>query len=879
MSNEVKNMLAGAAQRRLEQWTAIRDPRQQKALTQFMDAYANGLFKLPHTEDGIFRRPNPEEFAALVKKFGLSDQSVRLFQGAVQDFDGFLQRYREILIAEARKIKDPTRQAGSMTNINARIDKILQRPFMPLSRFGKYLITVYDANGTIKHSEQTNSLRRQRQIKEALEASSDRLPGDQVVQGMVPKAATPFLGMPAGLVDLLAEKLNLSPDQRSVVDQLRFDYAPGHSFKHQFRELDLVPGYSTDFMRNYAHFFFHGANHLTRIQFGDQMRDQINSLNTKQEQLSRAGNRDGANRLGKIIQFMDKHYEAYIDPKSDWAGLRGIMFHWYLGFNPASALVNLTQTPLMTYPYLASVFGDVKATRALARASTDLQNFYKKGTLTDAGNVPGADFITRALGEAVNRGTISETQAHVLAAVSEDRNLLRHFGRKGESMWLKFQEASSWMFEMTEQYNRRLAFRAALQLAYEDVSHKWVGDSVRADPLSYQSLIDKGWADGEARAFVAAQNAVAKTQFEYAPWARPAFMRGPIGSTAFVFKLFTQNTLFNLASNPAMLWRWMLVMGVLGGAMGQPGAENINSFLKTMAYRLMGKDFDLEDEGRHFAHDVLNDVIGPDVLMHGLAAKGFGMPAVMHSLGANWFPTVDMSRNVGLGDVLPADPFKPLGPVLEPGKEAWRQAQRAAGAAFGLPLSIYDFSESSSNFGDLKKYETWMPRFMGNLSHAFRFAYQGKEVNRAGNAVVRFNVGDTEQMNEILARAAGMQPRRLTEEWGRIQALSEQSAFWQLRRQDLMRQFGEAVKTGDEESKQRILDTIKEFNKKLPDEMKAYGITSTGLKTSVEQRMRAKALQEQGLPVHKRDVPLQRSMEPYYPHGWARDQIDSKPVQ
>ena len=94
-----------------------------------------------------------------------------------------------------------------------------------------------------------------------------------------------------------------------------------------------------------------------------------------------------------------------------------------------------------------------------------------------------------------------------------------------------------------------------------------------------------------------------------------------------------------------------------------------------------------------------------------------------------------------------------------------------------------------------------------------------------------------------------------------------------------MRQFGEAVKTGDDESKQRILDTIKEFNKKLPEEMKAYGITSTGLRTSVEQRMRAKALQEQGLPVHKRDIPVQRSLEPYYPHGWAKDQIDSKPVQ
>ena len=883
MANTMKNEIMAATQRRMQQWSSIRDKKQQTQLTGFIDEYANGRIE-KDIQDGQFRRPTPAEFTRAVKKWGLTDQSVRLFDGVRQDFDMFLERYRAVLTKDAQKIKDPIRRQNSLTNINNRIDKYLERPFMPLTRFGKYTITVYDENHNIKHFEQTNSLRQQKKIYEALNKHVDRLPNDTVLMGEVPKAATPFLGMPPGMIDLLAEKLNLSDDQRAMVDQLRFDYAPGHSFKHQFSEADKVPGYSTDFLRNYANFFFHGANHLARVSFGDHMRDMIAGLRDKKVRLTRAGNPTGANKLDQIVNYMDEHYAAWVDPKSDWATMRGLMFHWYLGFNPATALNNLTQTPLMTYPFLASKFGDVKTISALAKANTDLQNFYKKGTLVDRAPKPGepntpANFISRALSEAVTQGTISETQAHQVAAVAEDRNLLRHFGKKGEAAWLKFQEASAWMFEASEQYNRRIAFRSALELAFAQPGHSYVKEAIGSRPLMYEQLVkEKGWTPGEAGAFVAAQDAVTASQFDYSPYARPPIFRGKFGASALVFKLFAQNTLFNLANNPAMLWRWMLVMGFLGGVMGQPGAENINSFLKTMAWRIGGKDFDLEDEGRQLATNLANGYIDPDILMHGFAAKGFGIPTIMHAIGANWFPTFDMSKNIGFGNILGFDPFKPLGPVLDPEKEMLHQMVSGAGAMLGLPLNIYDFSTANDNFADLKKYETWAPRFLGNLSHAFRYAYEGQETNRAGNAVVRFNVGDTEQMMEILGRALGMQPRRLTEEWARIQAQSEAATLWDLRRQGLMRQFAEAVKTQSDDDKERVIEAIKHYNSILPEFARGKAITSQGLRSSVQKRMRDAAMQAQGLPVRKANIPISQEVEKYYPRGWPQDLQKAKPV-
>ena len=877
-ANVEKNIIMGEAHRRLEQWSKL-NQKELFALTNFIQDYAH-----------MDHRPNAQEFRDLVNQHKLSNQGVKLFQGVVSDFDGFLEKYRNLLINDALRIKDPNRRQNNLSNINSRFDELLRRPFMPITHFGKYSITVYDQANNITHYEQTNSLKRQGQIKDLLEASKDRLPGDRVLAGMVPKDVTPFLGMPPGMIDLIGDKLSLSATQRGALDQLRFDYAPAQTFKHQFRNLDLVPGYSTDFMRAYAHFFFHGANHVTRIKWVDAMRDQIRSLGSASERLARAGDRTGSNKLDKIVKYMQGHFDAWVDPKPDWAALRGLMFHQYLGMSPVAAMNNLTQTALSTYPWMASKYGDFHTMRALAKASTDLNNFYKKGTMQDQakGAPPGPEGAwLRAAGESVNEGVISETQGHQLAAVSEDRNLLRAFGKKGEKAWLKFQEASSWMFDLSEQYNRRVAFRAAWDMAMKfGPDHKAVREAILQDPILYQKLIDteakggKNWSKQEAGAFMAAKHAVEATQFEYQPFARPAFMQGRLG-VPFIFKQFTQNMLFNLWNNPGMAVRWAVIMGAMGGLGGLAGYENVNSIIKTIAGRVFGKDFDLDDEVRHFAHDVLNDVIPPDILLHGLAVKGFGIPHVMHSVGANWFPTVDLSKSVGMGDILGFDPMKLTGlaPSLHPREEELRQLSRASGAAFAIPFSLFDFASSNENFTSLKKYEPLMPHWMGALSHAWRWYDQGRETNAAGNTTIRFNPQDTEHMTEILARAMGFQPRRLTEEWERTQALKESSDFWDLRRQTLIRQYGDAVKNEDSEGADKVAEAVANYNDQLPDEARAKAITGKALRTSARQRMGVAEKTEEGIPTQKSNIPLLEAMEPYYPRGWPKGLIDAGPVQ
>ena len=133
-------------------------------------------------------------------------------------------------------------------------------------------------------------------------------------------------------------------------------------------------------------------------------------------------------------------------------------------------------------------------------------------------------------------------------------------------------------------------------------------------------------------------------------------------------------------------------------------------------------------------------------------------------------------------------------------------------------------------------------------------------------------------MTEILARAMGFQPRRLTEEWERTQALKESSDFWDLRRQTLIRQFGDAVKNEDAEGADKVAQAVANFNDQLPDEARAKAITGKALKASARQRMGVAEKTEEGIPTQKSNIPLLEAMEPYYPRGWPRGLVDTRPV-
>ena len=72
-------------------------------------------------------------------------------------------------------------------------------------------------------------------------------------------------------------------------------------------------------------------------------------------------------------------------------------------------------------------------------------------------------------------GIIKETQAPELAGYADGDVLGKGFGgNQLQRGIVKFNELGAFMFEMAEQVNRRLIFRATLQLALENPNAKYV---------------------------------------------------------------------------------------------------------------------------------------------------------------------------------------------------------------------------------------------------------------------------------------------------------------------------------------------------------------------------------------------------------------------
>ena len=427
--------------------------------------------------------------------------------------------------------------------------------------------------------------------------------------------------MPRVLLDHIKTRLQLTPAQLNAMEQLQFELSPSMSFKHRFRNDNYVPGYSKDFIRLFASFAFHGARYNARLEFAWQLEQNIKDARVV-----------GGNNATRIANYMDDHMQnTILNAKGDFGALKSGIFLWALGYVPAAATQNLAQTPMITFPYLAAKFGDARAMRAIAKAISSSTTYYRKGSLI----ANTTDFEYKALAYGIQTGRVSETQAAELAALSQSSNLIYgaggNFAQRG---WNMFMEKAALMFETAEQFNRRIAFRAALYLAMENNGAKEVNEAVNRYSDEYQGLLNKGFSVPQARSIITANHAVEQTQFVYARYARPRFMRGRTLGTLFVFKRYMQGVIMLMANNKKdVLPRYLLISMLLGGMGGIPGYDDLKELVEA-AFKWLGYNTDPETEVRRYILQFTNGQVPPDMVLHGLARRGFGIPALLDALGS-----------------------------------------------------------------------------------------------------------------------------------------------------------------------------------------------------------------------------------------------------
>lgn len=870
-----------------------------------MDELVNMNYLSPAERSaGIVRQPTAAEITAILGRAKVGPEGAKVL-GKIRDsiriFNGLVTQN-----AINRAAGNPKKIA----ELRAQHTLLQQRPYFPLMHFGDHYIIVRDASGSIIHAEtvegRINLTARRRQEARRKTLAAKLAPGETIHVGVLREESRPLVGMPPQLLNMIFEtwSLKLTPEEindapilqalsllgiKPILDprfQRKF-YIPNYS--------NLTPGYSGDFKRSYASYFFHGAKYLAKVQMLPQMAATVKQAEALE-----------GSRNGYIANYMRDHFEHTIkDARGQFGMAKGFIFLWALGYSPAAATQNMMQM-FLSHSWLGAKYGDVVGTKALVKAIGDQKNYYKRGKYTDIrtgvsrGNVVrSGNFFELAMAEAILAGRITESQAAELAGMSQGSNIWGSVGANYiHRKYTQLLDNSAVMFEMVEQWNRRAVFAAALELAMKYPTAKGVKEAERVFADRIRRLqTERGFSEQEAKAIAAAMYAVDQTQFVYERGVRPRFMRNRWAATVLVFKTYIQSLLFTLGTNKSdVMWRYLLTMMLLGGLAGLPLWDDLKGLLK-LATR--GK-FDIDREARIFILDLFGGKVDPEVVLHSLARRGWGVAAFLDTVGGLFtgrpgrdvlatpkieggkvtgfaqsvpFPVLDRSSAVNPGSVLPVDLGAFTGEDVD--RAIAQQAQKASGAVFSVGFNLIRFlADNQYGYGDVKRWERIFPRALRSATQSFRALREGRERVKGGPAggstLLSFDTRDpmamAEVYGEIAAMAMGYQPTRKSARWENILAEIEVEKYYDVQKKMLYQQYWEAVKGQRQEEISSAINAVGDYNKSLPDFARGQKITGPMLHDSIKARAKAEQQREAGIP-GKKNIGIKQEINRLYPGG------------
>ena len=785
----------------------------------------------------------------------------------------------KVAVLEGAGVSNPAALDFELQNAVLRFQTLRNRNFFPRSRFGKFTLRLV-AKGRVVWDGRTfspgktiefrtyESLKERNKDLEIMRKDVGEMP-IKVVDDILSDTEFSFVGMPQVLIKQLVAQLDLNPQtalskaQKELLDDLSIEMSPGRTFLRHLKRRKGVAGFSEDAMRTFAAYAFSAANHLARVEHGREMGDTIREAGDEISGL------DSRTEQRQFLHYFRRHFDYMMSPGNDWAQLRSLGFLWYLGFNVKSALVNLTQVPMVTYPVLAGRYGDARATKALANAMKDVRFSVTNAQWAKRGKALEPQ-VQEVFARLIEEGLIDESMVMELAGLAEGGTLARVMpSSKFNRAINKASFYGGFLFRTAEKYNRRVTALAAFRLEMERTGGKLV-----ATPDG-----GKAWAGGDKEsAYLAAKETIRKSQFEYAKWNRPEFMRGK-KSVLFLFWNFMQHIAY-MATGQAFrgdpiaraqaIRFWMMAL-LVGGLQGLPFAENVLSlidFFGTNARKLMGHAnprVAVREDLRELLTE-LEWLFPIDGMTHGLSRYyGLGPLHFLSLMGAP-VPNVDVSGSLSMGNIVPwvGDSY---GPRDDPDAQFVNATMNILGPVANIPFQLWR-AMTSDDPNTWKNVERILPTAMKNLNRAARYATTKREVLRDGTEVVAFDPHDSEHMSEIFAQAAGFTPTRKAQRSDLVSTQKEVVGYYSLRRQILMEQYFSAVDAEDKEWRDALLSRIREYNDSIKGSpLASVQITRKDLEKSVKTRQRNRAKRAADIPLQTRFTPAMEAIAETFPEA------------
>jgi len=759
-----------------EMYKKVRD-----TYTQMADAYEQVL--MDNMEKAINVRIKKAERDFKKEVEGIRDAGLT---GA--DRDEALEKAAKTL--KVAKTKVAWNRKARLTQLRQQFEmNRLGGPYFPLARFGNLFVTVRDkASGKVESFSRFEDAGSQRKFAELMKAK----PEFAVEVGALDdteatrKAVDP--NFVADVEDILADLPN-ADKIKDEVWQRYLETLPDFSVRKNRIHRKGREGFDADALRAFGSNMFHGSHQLARLAHAFDMTEAIDAAREE----ARKTNDPVRDTL--VVNEIAKRNDFVMNPTGGpiAQGITQAAFIYALAASPKAAIANLFQTVIMGVPMLAAYHGGargfVRATFELNKALADFTR--GKGYAERAKSLSSDE--KKAMASGYDIGIIDRTQSHDLAGIGET-------GTEYSPRRARFMAAIAWGFHNGERLNREVTYLAAYRMA-------------RAKGRGHeQAMIDAG-------------NLTYKTHFDYQNTSRPRVMHTDLMKAALVFRNFQVNMLYRLfrdvhqtvngESKEIRREALAQLAGTTGMMMLNAGLTG--TWMFGVAMLLAAPFLDDGDDPEEELKKGMVNTLGP--MMAGIVLDGV----------PGYITGTALSDSIGMPDLWFRSPNRQL-----EGKEEFQYWQsQLLGAAPSMLENVVRGFNMVTKGQTYKGIETMMPKAIKDPMKAYRYATEGLK-NVKGDTIV-----DNVSAADVFKQAIGFTPARIAEQYETNNANYNKQQAIMGQRTQLLTDFKEAMKAGDEKQTDKVRAQIIAFNEKYPEQ----GLKAKNLQQSMkaDARNRAKA--------------------------------------
>lgn len=680
-------------------------------------------------------------------------------------------------------------------------------PYFPLTRNGDYWLSYTAPGRDGKPDTYVSAFETERERERFIEAIEKG--GATQVQKFAKMSEMNYRNTPTGSfvngVLKVMDANRVPTEAREQVLRLFLQTLPESSFAQAFQKRKGTLGFNKDSIRAFREKANSMSRQMSNMKYAAKLtaaRDELFA------EAKAAGEGEGAkdNRLHKeYFDELDKRIKFAISPTTNAATqiLSSLGFNYLLGFNVSSAVVNLTQVPLIVLPYLGGKYGYGDAQKAIQDAYRlySRSGFERKVTLLpkeDGKTITAKERAMPALDnfdfDKVKDKDIKrlQTLAEVAAQAGQlNRSMFYDVLEVdgGKSPMKTLNAASGFMFHHGERMNRQVSLIAAYNLELDRLNKKGakLEDGSLADTLSAK--------EKEVYAANQAIYATEMTNGGTAAASAPRIAQGSVGKVLFMFKRYGVSMYYMMfkmtkealqKQDPEVRKAAMhQLAGIYGMAAIFSGLQGLPLFgVLAMIYNMFADDDD-EDFGT-VVRASTNE----------LAYKGL----------VNYMTNLDIASRVGLGDLIFRDNKMSSGSA----SLAESVAEMLGGPAYGIATKIKRGSDMIRDGEVERGIETMVPSGLGNVMRGIRIGTEGANTLR-GDPIT----GDVNAWNAF-AQMFGFAPADYTKQLEINARLKGIDKSVNDQKTKLLRQYYTAQRTYDMDGMQDIREKLDKLYGKHP---------------------------------------------------------------